>query len=153
MSVENQTVSLVWMQTLTGAVEVRKTGIPIRDGLRELQAEQAMPQGAGCVVFLLPEQEPMYGAWRVLFERRRQVEDEGYTAENDAEYVDGELASAAIAYLLANLDTPPSREFQPRAFWRWYPTEFKPMTPLRDLERAGALIAAEIDRRMAAGER
>lgn len=77
----------------------------------------------------------------VLAERRRQVEAEGWTPEHDDGYRDGDLALAASSYACAaaNFDDA-ARDFPwPQAWW-------KPSTPRRNLEKAGALIIAEIER-------
>ena len=76
-------------------------------------------------------------------ERLRQIEVEGYSKENDAEYLNNELPDAAICYLI----DPDLRDDSPFP-WPWEDESFKP-TPfdrIRELAKAGALIAAEIDR-------
>lgn len=90
---------------------------------------------------------------RVLAERRRQVSAEGWTPEHDArEHDSGELAAAAAAYALAaagalalqamgmecDSSTPP-------ACWptNW---DWKPASAERMLEKAAALILAELER-------
>jgi hypothetical protein len=94
--------------------------------------------------------EPSDGVARIAAERKRQIEVENWNAVHDAEHDAGELASAAAAYALnaacvlypengTPLDEPP-------IFWMWDKEWWKPKDPLRDLERAGALIAAEIDK-------
>jgi len=86
----------------------------------------------------------MDGVERIAAERKRQIEEEGYTAEHDEQHEHGQLARAAACYcdLLwrSKRDTPPG--------WPWNEKSWKP-TPdnrIRELEKAGALIAAEIDR-------
>lgn len=74
-------------------------------------------------------------------ERQRQVEVEGWTPEHDAEHTDDELAKVAAVY------AAPGRLRSRVRIWPedW---DFKP-TPndrIRELQKAGALIAAEIDR-------
>ena len=85
-------------------------------------------------------------------ERARQVTEEGYDADHDAERGDGSLVLAAVCYAL-----PPERRARmpgvpdswPPAMYPWEPVSWKPSTRLRDLARAGALIAAEMDRLLA----
>ncbi len=77
-------------------------------------------------------------------ERRRQVESEGWTTEHDAEHGSGELAKAAAVYAL--LGTGAETVENGGSAWPWNTKWFKPSTRLRDLTKAGALIAAEIDR-------
>jgi hypothetical protein len=80
-------------------------------------------------------------------ERERQIDKEGWTAKHDQQHIGEELAYAAICYALPN-------EFKAEGkntFWPWEDFNFKP-TPddrIRELAKAGALIAAEIDRLMA----
>lgn len=83
------------------------------------------------------------GAERILSERRRQVSKEGWTPEHDSVHKDGQLTDAAIAYLM--IDWIDERTSMLK-YWPWEPEWFKPSSRIRDLEKAGALIAAEIDR-------
>lgn len=80
-------------------------------------------------------------------ERQRQIAQEGWTIEHDASHHDGdELVLAAISYatpahLRPSTGMAPSR-------WPWGTRYWKP-TPddrQRELVKAGALIAAELDR-------
>lgn len=90
------------------------------------------------------------GAERIAGERWRQIEIEGYTHDSDLQYADTELLYAALCYAV-----PPNERHmiqdkdgrRPVGF-PWKPEFWKP-TPddrVRELEKAGALIAAEIDR-------
>lgn len=109
------------------------------------------------------------GIERIAAERQRQIQKEGWTPEHDDEHGDASLALAAICYAL------PVREMRrvqrteeqdvagrgenpifakvrltysvPRP-WpaSWHPSWWKPKDRVRDLARAGALLAAEIDR-------
>jgi hypothetical protein len=94
------------------------------------------------------------GAERIAAERHRQIDEEGWDAEHDARY-DQELWEAARCYLAAarwsrfpNLRQPmPPSERDQQAYWPWAEEWWKPSNdPTRNLEKAGALIAAEIDR-------
>lgn len=90
----------------------------------------------------------MTGAERIAKERQRQIDEEGYSAVHDYGHAE-ELAQAASCYAL----TPghrqtgrPGHEHEPFD-WPWDPVYWKP-TPedrVRELEKAGALIAAAID--------
>ena len=89
----------------------------------------------------------MNGIERIAEERRRQVEVEGWTPEHDAAHSDGELVDAAVAYAIAAQDGSGASEL----WWPWHMSYYKP-TPndrIRELAKAGALIAAEIDRLIA----
>lgn len=85
-------------------------------------------------------------------ERQRQIEVEGWTKEHDAEHKNGELAKAAICYADPNIhyhwENRIIRCRVPNKFWpkQWDIHWFKPTDRIRDLVKAGALIAAEIDR-------
>jgi hypothetical protein len=74
----------------------------------------------------------------IAAERRRQVEVEGWTAQHDDQYTDGALAKAAICYATVY---PLAASYWPRDISWW-----KPKDRRSDLVRAGALIAAEIER-------
>ncbi|MFY4709945.1 hypothetical protein [Burkholderia glumae] len=80
----------------------------------------------------------------VLAERTRQVSVEGWTPEHDDQYTKGELALAASQYVLHV--ACPFQDGKVPAFWPWPAEWWKPTTPRRDLEKAGALIQAEIER-------
>lgn len=90
------------------------------------------------------------GADLIAAERRRQISAEGWTAEHDSQHTDGELADAAGSYahwaaLSIRFGVDAMRQRPPYS-WPWDSSWFKPTTPIRDLVKAGALIAAEIDR-------
>ena len=100
----------------------------------------------------------MNGAERIAAERKRQVEVEGWTAgHDDRPGRKGRLAVAAACYALhAGHDVDPARVgwfMKPPTFWPFARRWWKPRDPVRDLERAGALIAAEIDRLLRERER
>ncbi|WP_372395202.1 hypothetical protein ABMY26_06965 (plasmid) [Azospirillum sp. HJ39] len=78
----------------------------------------------------------------IAAERRRQIEAEGWTPEHDDEHDNSEMSRAAAAYALsANGD-----KTKARFIWPWSAAWWKPTDPRRDLVKAGALIAAEIER-------
>jgi len=80
-------------------------------------------------------------------ERERQINEEGWNIEHDKiANNDGQLVSAAILYAIE--DDNRMYEHSPENVWPWDMTWWKP-TPnnrVRELVKAGALIAAEIDR-------
>ncbi len=80
------------------------------------------------------------GIARIAAERRRQVEKEGWTPEHDAQHRKGELLILAFCYAM-----PGERDEVLRH--PWAKREGYPNPTDRDLEKAGALIAAERDRR------
>jgi len=89
------------------------------------------------------------GIQQIAAERDRQITTEGWTPEHDAEHPDGALAEAAISYT-----TTASAQVRGNCGaklmddqWPWNPEWWKPSdNPIRNLVKAGALIAAEIDR-------
>ncbi|SFI36073.1 hypothetical protein [Albimonas pacifica] len=89
----------------------------------------------------------MNGIESIAAERYRQVRDEGFTREHDDEHAAGEIAGAALCYIWSAMTgahqmSPP----RPPAWWPWAHRWWKPKGRREDLVRAGALIAAEIDR-------
>ena len=81
-------------------------------------------------------------------ERRRHFSQEGWTVEHDAEHYPEELACAAGCYALAGETRGTFRYKQILELWPWDKKWWKP-TPddrVRELAKAGALIAAEIDK-------
>jgi hypothetical protein len=89
----------------------------------------------------------MNGAERIAAERQRQIEKEGWTPEHDAEHADGQLARAAACYVEITFDRHVSHDWPWDLRW-WKPSKRK----IRNLEKAGALIAAEIDRLQLEGD-
>ena len=91
-------------------------------------------------------------------ERQRQIKVKGWTKEHDAEHKNGELAKAAICYADPNVyyhqENRIIRYRIPNKFWpkQWDIHWFKPTDRIQDLIKAGALIAAEIDRLQAQKE-
>ena len=94
---------------------------------------------------------PTYdGAARIAAERRRQIEEEGFRPEIDEQYIFGQLVAGGISYAGAAFNLihhdEQANATQPES-WPWDEAWWKPSPdPIRNLEKAGALIAAEIDR-------
>jgi hypothetical protein len=84
------------------------------------------------------------GTEAINTERMRQVTEEGWTAEHDNMHATGELAAAAICY--ARLAVWKGAPILMPSGWPWSPDWWKPSTPKHNLEKAGALLAAEWDR-------
>ena len=98
-------------------------------------------------------------------ERQKQINN-GYDVNHDSQHDFRELTSAASTYIDAAILTTKSKEIgnsdeasiswhkdnEPfewkylKLGWPWEEESFKPTTPLEDLVKAGALIAAAIDR-------
>jgi hypothetical protein len=83
----------------------------------------------------------MNGVELIAAERERQVTEEGWTPEHDDQHKGGQLAEAAACYAVQA-----SGGTVTRYDWPWESKWWKPGDPLRGLVKAGALIAAEIDR-------
>ncbi len=90
----------------------------------------------------------MSGIELIAAERDRQINEEGWCASHDAEHTSGELSLLAACYILKNYtfaDLEKQVESELSAYWgsdEW----LKYKNVIRDLTKAGALIAAEIDR-------
>jgi len=80
------------------------------------------------------------GVTLIAIERRRQIE-KGYTPELDDSHEDGVLSRAAICYIEASF-----WRCKKISRWPWSKSYWKPKDKLSNLVRAGAFIAAEIDR-------
>lgn len=83
---------------------------------------------------------PKNGIRAIDAERRRQQRVERWTAAHDDQHNAGELAHAASCYAYGNVSR-----------WPWAISWWKPGEPtvegrMRDMEKAGALCAAEWDR-------
>ena len=81
------------------------------------------------------------GSELISEERLRQITKEGWSAEHDAEHDIMEFVKAAQAYLMIDKDN-----ITRAGVWPWDVEFFKPKNAIKDLTRAGALIAAAIDR-------
>lgn len=97
----------------------------------------------------------MTGAELIAAERQRQPDEEGFDAVHDDEHDRCELATAGIGYAMFAVwrvldpdDSPAERANPPDEIeWPWHPSWWHPTAdPIPNLVKAGALIAAEIDR-------
>lgn len=80
----------------------------------------------------------MSGIELIAAERKRQIDQEGWTPEHDDAHTDGALAHAAAVYASDRVDISD--------VWPWPDEQPKIKDEVANLVRAGALIAAEIDR-------
>ena len=103
-------------------------------------------------LLILIEQRFGPGCAAICKERKRQIEAEGWTPEHDDQYDGDELAKASASYILPeesrSMVQCAWRKIVPSFFPRWNLAWWKP-TPdnrQRELEKGGALTAAEIDR-------
>ena len=91
------------------------------------------------------------GSELIAIERKRQIEEEGWTPKHDNMHRGHELCYAAAAYILTIIE-PDGDHYK---LWPWDMRYFKPTVKkfesnedneIRQMVKAGALIAAEIDR-------
>ncbi|WP_186055724.1 hypothetical protein [Burkholderia gladioli] len=116
-----------------------------REEIADMRPDHVVPLYRAAVPADAGEAVLTAAARDVLAERARQVSVEGWTPEHDDQYTKGELALAASQYVLHV--ACPFQDGKVPAFWPWPAEWWKPTTPRRDLEKAGALIQAEIERR------
>ncbi len=119
----------------------------LEDVAEELELlDEGRPSGSGAAA-------PRSGVELIADERARQVAVEGWTPDHDATHNSDDLAMAAACYAL------PASKREMRhwnhnlaarvpVFWPWHPECWKSTGEdrVRDLVKAGALLAAEIDR-------
>lgn len=115
------------------------------------EAQQAVYDREVAKIRKLRKGRTLTGAELIAEERLRQLDVERFVASHDDQWTDGQLARAGIAYARSTL---PAGVGLGRAWWPkdWPDGSFKPDydDPVRDLVRAAALLAAEIDRRLRA---
>ena len=94
------------------------------------------------------------GAALIGKERVRQITDEGYTHMHDAAHTGQEIAWAAFCYLERATNNVDQADPSVPLVWPFNRSEWKPKaSAMRNLTIAGALVAAELDRRWREGER
>jgi hypothetical protein len=125
--------------------------------LFECPGKSAYPEcpGRSECPLLETEKKNKTGAELIADERKRQIEVEGWSAEHDDQiHRPGDLALAGAVYALhmvGTLDSGPWGEkirCCAESNWPWDSRRWKPTPedPIRQLAKAGALIAAAIDR-------
>lgn len=96
--------------------------------------------------------KPKTGIELIAEERKRQIEVEGWTPEHDASHTEGQLAQAGAFYAFDDetihfINDTMGNDYH-LAFWP-FDLKWLKRTPddrIKELQKAGALIAAEIDR-------
>lgn len=110
---------------------------------------------AGAIAQTVAQAFGRSGVARIAMERGRQVTEEGWTPEHDENHAEGELALAGGLYAWHASNEAPDRaelRTRPPHAWPFVSLAWKPgpddskASRIRELEKAGALIAAEIDR-------
>jgi len=94
-----------------------------------------------------PEPQPVDGCQLIAQERKRQIAKEGWSAQHDDKVnCKGELARAAICYAATSYTWSDPHKLED--IWPYDSEWWKPdhKHTIRNLVKAGALIAAEIDR-------
>ncbi len=82
------------------------------------------------------------GIEQISEERAKQINKYGYTLYHDANYNNKQLLLAALSYL----KTAVGGEEAQMLNWPWEDKYFKDEGYVENLKKAGALIAAELDR-------
>ena len=125
--------------------DLRRLGDPLNDPLDTLRnffgdMTITLPIGRAIGEIERLRLEIAGGVGLIAAERRRQIEEEGFDDAHDDAHGQGELARAAMVY------ASPYHLPTDRQYWPWRDESYKPKNRITDLVRAGALIAAEIDR-------
>jgi len=118
---------------------------------KENSATDHQPDSSMAVVSSDNVMREQTGAELIFAERMRQIKEEGWTEEHDDRHQDAELAWAACYYAMPcpkafrDVIVPPLAMF-PDNWDESYAKRRGYYDRVRDLVKAGALIAAEIDR-------
>ena len=116
--------------------------------LRMVEAAEAYVRGGFqaltdvLVKWQIADGSTTHGIEAIRDERLRQVNDEGWDANHDDEHDRDQLVLAAANYALEHT----GHGDLIGDIWPWDEEWWKPGEPIRNLIKAGALIAAEIDR-------
>ena len=90
------------------------------------------------------------GVGLIAAERDRQISKLGYDADHDDAHENGDILDASVCYAEAVQAGVGQDSYAPTdvpVHWPWSHDEWKPSEhPVRNLVKAGALLAAEIDR-------
>jgi hypothetical protein len=148
----------LWLinEQIKGLLEGDGAGEDHQDVLDFLRQTTGLPEGTILRIHraivhgdtsVLPEQRCTPGVTAIANERRRQIEAEGWTPEHDAQHRDGSLTMAAICYAEWEHYEHPNGDDTGLVpiNWPWTNDWWKPAGRVRNLEKAGALIAAELD--------
>ena len=130
-----------WLTDLAGEGAIPLDEYPSEQDLAKAQAPQQAQAEARHA--LTP------AARDVLAERQRQISAEGYNPDHDDEHSDGSLSVAAACYALANVPgaRPGTLSARYLAAWvGWGAGWFKPSNRRRNLEKACALLLADMER-------
>lgn len=137
-----------------------KTGVPMRrsDGKCRPATKRETDAYWQCIRTFCRHNSLGAGVDLIADERKRQIEKEGFTAEHDANHLCSELTDAAVMYAMRAYwkkrihPMIVGTDEMPGIMWPFGIEFFKPSNEpwpdgrIKDLVKAGALIAAEIDR-------
>lgn len=137
-----------------------KAGVPVRrsDGKCRPATKKETDAYWRCMRTVCSRHPGNAGAELIAEERKRQIEKEGFSAEHDANHLCSELTDAAVMYAMRaywkkRIDPMiVGTDEMPGIMWPFGIEFFKPSNEpwpdgrIKDLVKAGALIAAEIDR-------
>jgi hypothetical protein len=135
---------------------------PVVDRQGEVPATQAVREQMGdAPMAAYLNVDDVSGVARIAAERVRQVQEEGWSQEHDDQHDASELVYGAITYAFAAVraaaagpahvretrSVPGPAMPYPADLWPLDPNLWKPSDdPIRNLEKAAAMLAAEIDR-------
>lgn len=121
-----------WLMTRNGR-SVKGEGETDAIALNQIRSATSRESDSGC------------GSEYIGIERIRQMTEEGWTSEHDDDHRHGEMVNAACCYAYQSIHR--IEEGKKVGYWPWDEKWWKPSAnPIRNLVKAGALIAAEIDR-------
>ena len=86
------------------------------------------------------------GIHLITDERERQINEELWDSGHDDEHDEEEIAFAAVCYAMPTSARKMNSNGDAPYYWPWDSYYWKPSNRIRDLVKAAALIAAEIDR-------
>lgn len=133
--------ALEWLVNLGHGVG--RAGGPPEHG----EIETALEFGKDALVTSSPEWRDSGGVALIAAERERQKSVEGWTLQHDDDHDNGEMRFAAECYMKACDYGAKTSTLPMFGRWPWAKAWWKPSDdPIRNLVKAGALIAAEIDR-------
>lgn len=133
----------IWNAALVAPSNPSEAGLS-DEALAMIGLERIDKAGPFTKVNVRAASNPSSGVELIAVERERQVNRLGWTDEHDDEHVSGELAEAACFYALARRVRKMPGSVRPA--WPFTGPAPMPADPVVELTRAGALIAAEIDR-------
>lgn len=131
---------------ITGLLEDTAHAAQYSDQAAGVKADYELAEACKLLVAMLAAAPLSAALADIAAERRRQIEQEGWTPEHDDAHSDGQMATAAACYAISAHNVIRYKRITMPSWWPWDSKWWKPGTTRRDLVKAGALIAAEIER-------